>query len=85
MIWWVSDINTRLQATEEAVDSFEATDTSTLQERLATLETQSSVISEVIQKMDGKIDDVESSISIWAEKEINKIYDILNKGNPLGQ
>ena len=85
MIWWMSDLSTRLGVMEDSVGSFETTDTSALQERLAALEAQTVVLNSVIEKLDGKIDDVENSVSVWAEKEFKKVYDIINKGNPLGQ
>ena len=85
MVWWMSDLSTRLGVMEDSVESFETTDTSILQERLAALEAQTVVLNNVIEKLDGKIDDVENSVSVWAEKEFQKVYDIINKGNPLGQ
>ena len=31
------------------------------------------------------IENVEHNVSMWAEKEFKKLYDIINQGNPLGQ
>ena len=84
-MWWVSDINTRLQVTEQAVSNVKETDTSALQERLATLETESKNLKLTDESLKTDIENVENNVSVWAEKEFKKLYDIINKGNPLGQ
>ena len=84
-MWWVSDINTRLQVTEQAVSNVKETDTSALQERLATLETESKNLKLTDESLKTDIENVEHNVSMWAEKEFKKLYDIINQGNPLGQ
>ena len=84
-MWWGSDINTRLQVTEQAVSNVKETDTSALQERLATLETESKNLKLTDESLKTDIENVEHNVSMWAEKEFKKLYDIINKGNPLGQ
>jgi predicted nucleic acid-binding Zn-ribbon protein len=84
-VWWVSDINTRLQVTEGAVSNVKETDTSALQERIATLETENKNLHLDLESLQTDIENVESNVSIWAEKEFQKLYDIINKGNPLNQ
>ena len=84
-MWWVSDINTRLQVTEQAISNVKETDTSVLQERIATLETDFTNLKQTIGDLSVDIESVEGSITSWTEKELNKIYDIVNQGNPLGQ
>lgn len=84
-MWWVSDINTRLQVTEQAISNVKETDTSVLQERIATLETDITNLKQTIGDLSVDLESVEGSITSWTEKELNKIYDIVNQGNPLGQ
>jgi cell division protein FtsB len=84
-VWWVSDINTRLQVTEQAVSNVKETDTSALQERIATLETESKNLKLTNESLKTDIENVEHNVSMWAEKEFKKLYDIINPGNPLGQ
>ncbi len=84
-MWWVSDINTRLQVTEQAVSNVKETDTSALQERIATLETESKNLKLTDESLKTDIENVEHNVSMWAEKEFKKLYDIINKGNPLNQ
>ncbi len=84
-MWWVSDINTRLQVTEQAVSNVKETDTSALQERIATLETESKNLKLTDESLKTDIENVEHNVSMWAEKEFKKLYDIINQGNPLGQ
>ena len=85
IVWWVSDINTRLQVTEQAVSNVKETDTSALQERIATLETESKNLKLTDESLKTDIENVEHNVSMWAEKEFKKLYDIINQGNPLGQ
>ena len=84
-MWWVSDINTRRQVTEQAVSNVKETDTSALQERIATLETESKNLKLTDESLKTDIENVEHNVSMWAEKEFKKLYDIINQGNPLGQ
>tara|TARA_R100001509_G_scaffold28479_2_gene14990 strand:+ start:3302 stop:3556 length:255 start_codon:yes stop_codon:yes gene_type:complete len=84
-VWWVSDINTRLQVTEEAVSNVKETDTSALQERIATLEAENKNLKIKDESLKTDIENVEHNVSMWAEKEFQKLYDIINKGNPLNQ
>ena len=84
-MWWVSDINTRLQVTEEAVSNVKETDTSALQERIATLEAENKNLKITDESLKTDIENVEHNVSMWAEKEFKKLYDIINKGNPLNQ
>ena len=84
-MWWVSDINTRLQVTEQAVSNVKETDTSALQERIATLETESKNLKFTDESLKTDIENVEHNVSMWAEKEFKKLYDIINQVNPLGQ
>lgn len=83
IVWWVSDINTRLQVTEEAVSNVKETDTSALQERIATLEAENKNLRLDLESLQTDIENVEHNVSMWAEKEFKKLYDIVNKGNPL--
>lgn len=95
-VYWVSNLATRLEATENSVSSFEVTDTSVLQERIATLETAvefnkttndrlSALITKNKDMLNSNIYEVEDELSDWFETELTKIYNIINdKGNPLG-
>jgi len=80
----VSDINTRLQVTEGAVSNVKETDTSALQERIATLETENKNLQLNLESLQTDIENVEHNVSMWAEKEFKKLYDILND-NPLAK
>jgi len=84
-VWWVSDINTRLQVTEGAISNVKETDTSALQERIATLEAENKNLKITDESLKTDIENVEHNVSVWAEKEFQKLYDIINKGNPLNQ
>ena len=84
IVWWVSDINTRLQVTEGAVSNVKETDTSALQERIATLETENKNLQLNLESLQTDIENVEHNVSMWAEKEFKKLYDILND-NPLAK
>ena len=91
-VYWVSNLATRVQHTEEAVSNFKETDTSKLQERLVAVEERvqfnNESIREVysgIEKLDTEAKDMEDELAGWMETEMTKIYDIINnKGNPLG-
>tara|TARA_Y100000401_G_scaffold115470_1_gene119244 strand:- start:873 stop:1022 length:150 start_codon:yes stop_codon:yes gene_type:complete len=49
------------------------------------LETDIVNLKQTIGDLSVDIDSVEGNITSWTEKELNKIYDIVNQGNPLGQ
>ena len=90
-IWTASNLYSRLEVTEkiasnnvDAIANFQETDTSQLQERIAKLEAQINSIEQTTSLINEKINDTENSITIWAEKEFKKLYDIVNK-NPLSQ
>ena len=88
-IWAASDLYTRITAMETKLDN---SDTGALSERITTVEERVQFNSnnaddlwESIEKIDGDIENTENKLSSWMEKELNKIYDIVNnKGNPLG-
>ena len=93
-MYWVSNLATRLEVTENSVSSFETTDTSVLQERIATLETAVEFNKKNNDKLSGLVDrnksaltsdinNVENELSDWIESELEKLYDIVND-NPLG-
>ena len=89
-VYWVSNLATRVQHTEEAVSNYKATDTSILQERLVTVEERlqfnSDNIDDVwdsLEKLDVEAKDMEDKLAGWMEREIGKVYDIIND-NPLG-
>ena len=89
----MSNLATRVQHTEAAVNNFKETDTSILQERLVAVEERvqfnNNSLKEVyvgLDKFDDEMKDMEDKLAGWMETEMAKIYDILNnKGNPLGQ
>ena len=89
----MSNLATRVQHTEAAVNNFKETDTSILQERLVAVEERvqfnNNSLKEVyvaLDKLDVEMKDMEDKLAGWMETEMAKIYDILNnKGNPLGQ
>ena len=82
-----------MEHTEEAVNNFQATDTSGLQQRITSVEERVQFNSdniddvwETTEKIESEIKDVEKSLSDWMDGEIGKIYNILNDtGNPLGK
>mgnify|MGYP003146759654 CR=1 FL=1 len=88
----MSNLATRVQHTEEAVSNFKETDTSKLQERLVTVEERVQFNNDslkemynAIEKLDTEGKDMEDKLAAWMEREMTKIYDIINnKGNPLG-
>ncbi len=91
-VYWVSNLATRVQHTEESVSNFKETDTSILQERLVTVEERlqfnSDNIDDVwdsLEKLDVEAKDMEDKLAGWMEREIAKVYEIINTGNPLGQ
>ena len=86
-VWWMSDLSTRLVAMEGSIAS---SDTGTLNDRLTTVEERvqfnNDSIKEVysnIDKLDVEMKDIEDELAGWMEREIGKVYDIIND-NPLG-
>lgn len=87
-VWWMSDLSTRLVAMEGSIAS---SDTGTLNDRLTTVEERvqfnNDSIKEVysnIDKLDVEMKDIEDELAGWMEREIGKVYDIIND-NPLGK
>ena len=83
----MSDLSTRLVAMEGKVAS---SDTGTLNDRLTTAEERVQFNSDTIEdtwesleKLDVEMGDIEDKLSAWMEREIGKVYDIIND-NPLG-
>mgnify|MGYP003631457964 FL=1 len=83
----MSDLSTRLVAMEGKVAS---SDTGTLNDRLTTTEERVQFNSdniddvwESLEKLDVEMGDIEDKLSAWMEREIGKVYDIIND-NPLG-
>lgn len=88
MVWWMSDLSTRLEAMEGSIAS---SDTGSLNDRLT--QTQERVqfnsdniddVWESFEKMDTEIGDIEDELSAWMERELSKVYKIIND-NPLGK
>jgi len=88
MVWWMSDLSTRLEAMEGSIAS---SDTGSLNERLT--QTQERVqfnsdniddVWESFEKMDTEMSDMEDKLAGWMERELSKVYDIIND-NPLGK
>lgn len=86
-IYWVSNLATRLEATENRVGE---SDTTALLERITVLESRSQFNNDSIKEIYHAVDDLytdledtEKEITAWAERELDKIYDIVNE-NPLG-
>ena len=87
-VWWMSDLSTRLVAMEGKVAG---SDTGTLNDRLTVNESLTQFNNESIREMYGLIDkvdvsltDVEKELSVWVERELAKVYNIIND-NPLGK
>jgi uncharacterized coiled-coil protein SlyX len=86
-VWWMSDLSTRLVAMEGSIAS---SDTGTLNDRLTTVEERvqfnNDSIKEVysnIDKLDVEMGDMEDKLAAWMERELSKVYNIIND-NPLG-
>ena len=84
----MSDLSTRLVATEGKVAS---SNTGVLNDRLTTVEERvqfnNDSIKEMynaIEKLDIEAKDMEDELAAWMERELAKVYDIIND-NPLGQ
>jgi len=83
----MSDLSTRLVAMEGKVAS---SDTGALNDRLTTVEERVQFNSdniddvwESLEKLDVEMKDMEDKLAGWMEREIGKVYDIIND-NPLG-
>jgi hypothetical protein len=71
-------------------DSLASSDTGQLNDRLTTVEERVQFNSDNIddvwesfEKMDVEMGDMEDKLSAWMERELSKVYDIIND-NPLG-
>jgi hypothetical protein len=83
----MSDLSTRLVAMEGSLAS---SDTGTLNDRLTTVEERVQFNNDSIResmeyanKIDVEMGDMEDKLSAWMERELSKVYDIIND-NPLG-
>ena len=83
----MSDLSTRLVAMEGKVAG---SDTGALNDRLTTAEERVQFNSDNIddvwesfEKMDVEMGDMEDELSAWMERELSKVYNIIND-NPLG-
>jgi predicted nucleic acid-binding Zn-ribbon protein len=84
----MSDLSTRLVATEGKVAS---SNTGVLNDRLTTVEERVQFNNDslkemynAIEKLDIEAKDMEDELAAWMERELAKVYDIIND-NPLGQ
>lgn len=87
-VWWMSDLSTRLVAMEGSIAS---SDTGTLNDRLTTVEERVQFNNDSIResmeyanKIDVEMGDMEDKLSAWMERELSKVYQIIND-NPLGK
>ena len=83
----MSDLSTRLVAME---DSLANSDTGQLNDRLTTVEERVQFNNDSIResmeyanKIDVEMGDMEDELSAWMERELSKVYKIIND-NPLG-
>ena len=86
-VWWMSDLSTRLVAMEGKIAS---SDTGSLNDRLTQAEERVQFNSDNIddvwesfEKLDAEMNNMEDELSAWMERELAKLYDIIND-NPLG-
>ena len=84
----MSDLSTRLVAME---DSLASSDTGQLNDRLTTVEERVQFNNDSIResmeyanKIDVEMGDMEDKLSAWMERELSKVYQIIND-NPLGK
>ena len=83
----MSDLSTRLVAMEGKIS---ASDTGQLNDRLTQAEERiqfnnksTAELYEGLEKLDVEMGDMEDKLSAWMERELSKVYDIIND-NPLG-
>jgi len=83
----MSDLSTRLVAMEGSLAS---SDTGQLNDRLTTVEERVQFNNdsirenmEYVNKIEVEMGDMEDKLSAWMERELSKVYDIIND-NPLG-
>ena len=81
-VWWMSDLSTRLVAMEGKIS---ASDTGQLNDRLTQAEERIQFnnesireTTESIEKLDIEMGDMEDKLSAWVERELAKVYDIIN-------
>jgi len=86
-VWWMSDLSTRLVAMEGKISN---SNTGALNDRLTTVEERVQFNNDSIketydglEKLDVEMGDMEDKLSAWMERELAKVYDIINN-NPLG-
>ena len=86
-VWWMSDLSTRLVAMEGKIL---ASDTGQLNDRLTSVEERVQFnnesireTTESVEKLDVEMLDMEDKLSAWMERELAKVYNIIND-NPLG-
>ena len=83
----MSDLSTRLVAMEGKISNC---NTGALNDRLTTVEERVQFNNDSIketynglEKLDVEMGDMEDKLSAWMERELSKVYDIIND-NPLG-
>ena len=86
-VWWMSDLSTRLVAMEGKIAD---SDTGQLNDRLTSVEERvqfnnksTTELYEGLEKLDVEMKDMEDKLAGWVERELAKVYDIIND-NPLG-
>lgn len=86
-VWWMSDLSTRLVAMEGKI---EASDTGQLNDRITIVEERVQFNNDSLKEVYGNLDrldsdmaQVEDKLAAWMERELAKVYDIIND-NPLG-
>jgi uncharacterized coiled-coil protein SlyX len=84
----MSDLSTRLVAMEGKI---EASDTGQLNDRLTIVEERVQFNNDSLKEVYGNLDrldsdmaQVEDKLAAWMERELSKVYDIIND-NPLGK
>lgn len=87
-VWWVSNLATRLEVTETRIAK---SDTTALLERVTVVEGKSQFNNNSIRELynalgnfQADLKNTEKEVTSWTERELAKIYDIIND-NPLGK
>jgi len=87
-VWWVSNLATRLEVTETRIAN---SNTTALLERVTVVEGKSQFNNDSIKELYNALENfqadlknTEDELSAWTERELAKIYDIIND-NPLGK